>query len=108
MWQTCNRAGLPKEIKMAYVFSKYGRKLKLPKNNLKIRLDSNRKCINDIKIINQWLIDMSIAECKANKDDYNILFFENENVNNLPPASIDMMNVYLFGETHPELKIEEE
>ena len=69
---------------MSYVLSKLGRKLQLPKNNLRIRLDSSRKCQNDLNILNQWLIDQSIAECKANDDDYNILFFKNESVKNLP------------------------
>jgi len=93
---------------MNYVLSKSGRKLYLPKNNLKIRLDSSRKCQNDLNTLNQWLIDQSIAECKVNNDDYNILFFQNENIKNLPQASIDMMNEYLFGEDDPKLKIYKE
>ena len=93
---------------MSYVLSKSGRKLQLPKNNLRIRLDSSRKCQNDLNTSNQWLIDQSIAECKVNNDDYNILFFENENVKNLPQASIDLMWLYLFGDIDVNVKIHEE
>ena len=99
---------MKEEFTMFYVLSKSGRKLELPKDKLRIRLDSSRKCQNDINKINQWLIDQSIAECKANNDDYNIMFFENENIKNLPPASIDTMNMYLFDEIYPKLEIFEE
>jgi len=81
---------------MSYVLSKSGRKMPLPKNKFRLRLDSGRKCMNDLREFNQWLIDQSVAECKANNDSYNILFFENESVKNLPQASIDLMNLYLF------------
>ena len=83
---------------MSYVLSKSGRKMPCPKNKFRVRLDSNRKCINDIKEINQWLIDQTITECKANNDDYALCLFQNENIKNLPDGSISFMNLYLFGD----------
>jgi len=83
---------------MSYILSKSGRKMPCPKNKFRVRLDSNRKCINDIKEINQWLIDQTIAECKSNNDDYNLCLFKDENVKNLPDGSIALMNLYLFGD----------
>ena len=93
---------------MKYVLSKSGRKMLVPKNEFVIRLDSNRKCINDIKIINQWLIDQCIEECHYNNDEFNLIGFQMERVGNLPDGSIDAMNMYLFDEIYPKLEILEE
>ena len=90
---------------MSYVLSKSGRKLQLPKNNLRIRLETSRKCQNDINTINQWLIDQCIEECEINNDNYNIIFFKNMNIKNMTVSDIDSMNLYLFNEIHPKLEI---
>lgn len=91
---------------MRYVLSKSGRKMPLPKNEFVIRVGTtNRKVINDLKIINQWLIDQSIMESVYNSDDFNHVGFSNTNLRNLSQADIDGMNLYLFGEVCSEVEI---
>ena len=71
-----------------------------------IRTDSNRKASNDLKKQNQWLIDQSVAEAKARGDDFNLIQFQNEKANNLPPASKAAMSQYLFDDPHAEFDAE--
>lgn len=78
-----------------------GRLIPLPP---KIRLDSNRKTINDVKKVNHWLLDQAKAEAVANNDEFNLLWINNEKIKNLPQASIDCLNVYLFGEICPDIE----
>lgn len=50
----------------------------------------------DTKKFNQWLIDQALAEAKARGDDWNYDRFSYEKADNLPPASMDDLNYYLF------------
>jgi len=52
---------------------------------------------NLVKKLQRWLLDEAIAEAKARGDDYNLVQFEGEGNNwkELPPATIDAINVYL-------------
>lgn len=44
----------------------------------------------------KWLCETALQEALARKDEYVHLLFKNESYKNLPPASVDMMNEYLF------------
>jgi hypothetical protein len=68
-----------------------------------IRLDSSRKAANDIKRIEAWLLTNAIAEAKTRGDDYNLTWMIGEKPGKLPPATVDNLNVYLFGTTLPEI-----
>lgn len=50
------------------------------------------------KYASQWLIDNAIAEATARGDDFNANMFKGEKANNLPSASVDSMQEYLFGQ----------
>jgi hypothetical protein len=64
----------------------------------RIRLASERLARADLKRHRAWLIEQAKAEAKACDDDYCLLMFSGETASNLPPASAEAMNVYLFGE----------
>ena len=64
----------------------------------KVDNSTNRKCTMTENRINQWLIDEATSEALGRNDDYNLLFFEDMDIKNLPQASKDHLNLYLFGE----------
>lgn len=66
----------------------------------KIRLDSNRKTINDLKKLDQWLLDQALEEAKSKNDDWFPLLIKNEVAGKLPVATRASINLYLFGETN--------
>jgi hypothetical protein len=74
-----------------------GRRIDAPPQ---IRLDSNRKTIIDLKKQQQWLLDEAYTEAFIKKDEFNLNWIKNEKPN-LPPAVIDSLNVYLFGQIDP-------
>ncbi len=64
-----------------------------------IRLDSNRRCINDLRKYHQWLRDQFIAECQARNDEFNLVSAQQyEVVAEPPPASQACALLYLFGD----------
>jgi N12 class adenine-specific DNA methylase len=52
----------------------------------------------DQKKTDQWLIDNALAEAEARQDKFNAAQFSGETAGNLPPASVEAMNEYLFGQ----------
>jgi hypothetical protein len=68
-----------------------------------IRLDSNRKALNDLKKVEQWLLDNAREEATLKKDDYFLTLIRNEVAGKLPPATVDSLNLYLFGEIDPQI-----
>ena len=64
---------------------------------LKIRLDSPRKTIIDLKKLHQWLIDQTLDEARSRNDEYGELLFINEKAGKLSQGTIALMNSYLFG-----------
>ena len=70
-----------------------------------IRTDSNRRTSADLKSQRKWLLEQAKAEAAARKDEYNLNWMNGENAEQeLPPATMDSLNEYLFGETNPEWK----
>lgn len=62
-----------------------------------IRLSSERKAKNDLNALRSWLLTQGIAEAEARNDDFNLLWMRREDPRRLPQASVDLLNVYLFG-----------
>lgn len=71
-----------------------------------IRISSNRKALNDIKKVQQWLLDNAREEAEHKQDSYFLLLIKNEKAGKLPQATIDSLNVYLFGKTDPYENLE--
>ncbi len=63
----------------------------------KIRTHSNRVFTNDVRKSRKWLLECAIDEARFRNDDYNLCQFLQEDYKNLPQASIEAMNVYVFG-----------
>lgn len=63
----------------------------------KISIESNRKIINSVKRINEWLISEAIKESSFRNDEYNNIMFSNMNIKNLSQSDKDSLNSYLFG-----------
>ena len=78
-----------------------GRTTPLPEG---IRLDSSIKAANDIKKIDEWLVEQAQIESHVKKDDYNANIFKELNSKKLTPADRTNINQYLFGKN--ELIIE--
>lgn len=66
-----------------------------------IRLSTNRKTSNDLRAVKQWLIQQAIEEAESRRDDHNLSWISREKASNLPPASVDLLNIYLFDEVSP-------
>lgn len=64
----------------------------------KLALDTHRKVINTLRKVDAWLLENAILEAEANKDKFNLCWLKQENVKNLPPASKDAMELYLFSD----------
>ena len=62
----------------------------------KLDTKSNRKCINTIKRIDNWLRENAINEAAAKGDEFNLLQFKNSNPIKLTKAEKDSMEYYLF------------
>lgn len=60
--------------------------------------DTNRKATNSVRKVDEWLLQNAIEEAKSRGDDYNHTIFSGETAKNLPQASKDSMEEYLFGE----------
>jgi len=59
---------------------------------------SDRKLTNEIKRLDQWMIDNAITDAKYRKDDYNLFIFERMTVKGLSPADKDGLELYLFND----------
>jgi hypothetical protein len=64
----------------------------------KVDTSANRKAINTVRRVDAWLRENAILEAKARQDDFNLRQFESENPANMPPATKDGMELYLFAE----------
>lgn len=62
-----------------------------------IRLATERKAKNDLNALRSWLLAQAIAEAESRGDDYNLLWMRREDSRRLPQASIELLNLYLFG-----------
>lgn len=67
-----------------------------------IRTGSSRKAANDFKKLEHWLVDRFIEEAESKGDEWNL----NLTAKCLKPGKLtqsdkDVVNIYLFGETHP-------
>ncbi len=61
-------------------------------------LSTGRKATNSVRNVDAWLHQNAIDEAKSRGDDYNLTMFSGESAKNLPQASKDSMEQYLFGE----------
>ena len=68
----------------------------------RIRLDTNRKCQNDVKKLEAWLKEQAIAEAASRGDDWNLMQFQAMKAGKLTTAEKDGANLYLFGEEDPK------
>ena len=68
----------------------------------RIRLDTNRKCQNDVKKLEAWLKEQAIAEAASRGDDWNLMQFQAMKAGKLTTAEKDGANLYLFGEEYPK------
>jgi len=59
---------------------------------------TDRKVANEIKRLDQWMIDNAIADVKHRNDDWNLFLFERMIVNQLSPADKDFLELYLFND----------
>ena len=64
----------------------------------KITTGTNRKMNVALKRVDSWLRENAIAEAKSRGDEWNARQFESENPKNIPQASKDSMENYLFGQ----------
>lgn len=69
-------------------------------NPPKIRLDSNRKTTIDIKKLQFWLLEQAKEEATSRNDDYFLTLIKGEIAGKLPKATMDSINLYLFGKTN--------
>lgn len=63
-----------------------------------IDTSSDRKAQNTVKRVDKWLHENAVEEARSRGDDFNLTQFQSEDPANLPPASKDSMEEYLFGE----------
>lgn len=55
--------------------------------------------------LKKWLILESSNEARSRLDEFNLSIFSHEVATNLPQASMDSMNLYMFGEEYPSWKM---
>jgi len=72
----------------------------------KLDNSSHRKALNTSARVDKWLIENAIAEAKSRGDKFNLRQFEQDlpltkKADNLPQASRDSAELYLFGEDIP-------
>ncbi|MGW8180117.1 MAG: hypothetical protein ACWGQW_15360, partial [bacterium] len=67
----------------------------------KVNVSTERTSTLTIRRVDKWLMDNAIEEAKARGDVFNLRQFEGENPKNIPLASKDAMEEYLFGENQP-------
>lgn len=72
-----------------------GRQIPVPP---RIRVETNRKCINDLKKHDAWLIEQVREEALSRGDDYNLLWINRMKPGDISPSDKDCANLYLFGE----------
>lgn len=63
----------------------------------KIAIDTNRKAINTLKLVDQWLMQNALDEARARSDDFNAQQFESA-LFKPQQADKDSAEEYLFGE----------
>ncbi len=63
----------------------------------KLNLNTNQGTGRTINKVHEWLIKNATDEALSRGDDFNARIFAAEKPNNLPPASVESMNEYLFG-----------
>jgi N12 class adenine-specific DNA methylase len=64
----------------------------------KIATDTDRKATATIRRVDAWLLENAIAEAESRNDRFNLTWMRNERADNLPPASKDSLEEYLFGQ----------
>lgn len=64
----------------------------------KIDCSTNRKTIKTLKRANKWLQENAVIAAKAVGDEMNLISFSGEDPENMPQASKDTMEEYLFGD----------
>lgn len=64
---------------------------------------SNVKMKNNIKRVNFYLFKEAIARAR---DSYQLTLLKGLELSNLSPADQDMLNILVFGESHPEATID--
>jgi len=69
----------------------------------KIDVDGNRKAVNTIKRVDQWLMQNAIDEARARGDEFNARQFE-ANLGRPSQADKDSAEEYLFGEQPPVIR----
>ena len=69
----------------------------------KIDISNNRKAINTLKRVDQWLMDNAIAEARARGDEFNARQFEASR-ERPSQADKDCAEEYLFGEQPPVVR----
>lgn len=74
-----------------------------PFPNYSLTAKSNAQARKDEKAQRRWLKENAIAEAKANGDDFNLLQFENLNVDHWSKADGDLVSLYLFGDEQGQI-----
>lgn len=70
----------------------------------KIDTSTDRKASNTVRKVDAWLLENAIAEAESRGDNFNARSFRAENAKNLPQASKDSMEEYIFGEQPKVIK----
>lgn len=101
---------IPREVVNGKITTLTGRQIPIPP---RVRLETGRNATMDVHALNRWLAKQAVEEAKARNDDFNLIGFQQEadmmarnSKKDMPPASMDAMNLYLFGEAHPEFVLE--
>lgn len=68
----------------------------------RVDTSTDRKATNSLNRQRKWLLDNAIKEAEANNDEFNLQQFQGEDPKNMPPAVVDSLNEYLFGEAVEE------
>ena len=69
-----------------------------------VKTDTERKTTATLKRVEEWLQRNALAEALSRDDQFNARMFAAEKPGNIPPASKDAMEEYLFGEQPKVIK----
>jgi len=87
-----------KEHHKMQITTRSGRRIDAPPQ---INIDSNRKAIHGLKKQHEWLLEQAYIEAYVKNDEFNLNWISAEKANNLPPAVVDCLCMYLFGILEP-------
>lgn len=62
-----------------------------------VQIDTHRKALATVKRVDAWLRENAILEARRRGDTFNLPSFEREDPKNMPQATKDGMEEYLFG-----------